>query len=194
MAPHHEFLSGKPLRERRLSYVQAGSPPAADIVRLKNPTNIESNYMKNLSTGLKTSLAAVGIAALAGCSMMGMSHDTASYSAKLSGASEVPPNMSSGTGMVEAKLNKKSRTLKWTVTYSGLTGAATAGHFHGPAMAGANAAVAVPFKGSVASPITGEATLTEAQVQELMAGKWYANIHTAAHPGGEIRGQLTPSM
>ena len=150
--------------------------------------------MKTMSLVLKASLAAAGIAALAGCSMMAMSNDTATYSAQLSGASEVPANTSAGMGKVEAKLDKKSHVLQWTVTYSGLTGPAKAGHFHGPAMAGSNAGVVVPFTGSVESPIKGEAKLTDAQVQDLMAGKWYANIHTVAHPGGEIRGQLTPAM
>lgn len=99
--------------------------------------------MKTISLTLKTAIAAAGITALAGCSMMGMSHDTVTYSAQLSGASEVPPNISAGTGKVETKLDKKSHMLHWTVTYSGLTGPAKAGHFHGPAMAGANAGVVV---------------------------------------------------
>ncbi len=150
--------------------------------------------MKSASFTLKAAVAAASIAALAGCSMMGMGHDHASFSGTLSGASEVPPNSSPATGKVEAKLDKKSQMLKWTVTYSGLTGPATAGHFHGPAMAGSNAGVALPFTGSVASPIKGQAKLTDAQMADLMAGKWYANIHTAAHPGGEIRAQLTPGM
>lgn len=149
--------------------------------------------MTTLTRTFKTTIAAIGISALAGCSMMGMSHDTITYSAQLSGAAEVPPNTSAGTGKVEAKLDKKSQILHWTVSYSGLTGPAKAGHFHGPAMPGSNAGVALPFTGSMTSPIKGEAKLTDAQMQELMAGKWYANIHTAAHPGGEIRGQLSPS-
>jgi hypothetical protein len=36
----------------------------------------------------------------------------------------------------------------------------------------------------------GRATLTAAQAADLLAGKWYVNIRTAAHPGGEIRGQM----
>ncbi|WP_210546190.1 CHRD domain-containing protein [Rhodoferax sp. PAMC 29310] len=150
--------------------------------------------MKTMSLTLKSAIAAAGIAALAGCSMMAPSGDTVTYSAQLSGASEVPANTSAATGKVDAKLDKKTSMLQWTVTYAGLTGPAKAGHFHGPAMAGSNAGVALPFTGSVESPIKGEAKLTDAQVQDLMAGKWYANIHTAANPGGEIRGQLKSGM
>ena len=47
------------------------------------------------------------------------------------------------------------------------------------------------FANAAASPITGTATLTDAQVADLEAGKYYVNIHTAANRGGEIRGQLT---
>ena len=80
------------------------------------------------------------------------------------------------------------------MTFSGLTGAATAAHFHGPAAPGANGAPQVPVKMSpVASPINGTATLTPTQAKELLAGKWYINIHTKANPNGEIRGQLETS-
>ncbi len=127
---------------------------------------------------------------LAACGMMPTSGPE-TLTARLSGASEVPPVKSNGSGTVEATLNKKTNLLTWTVTYSGLSGPATGAHFHGPAAAGQNAGVAVPITGSLASPINGEATLTESQAAELMAGQWYVNLHTAAHPPGEIRGQLT---
>jgi hypothetical protein len=74
-----------------------------------------------------------------------------------------------------------------------LTGPASAAHFHGPAVAGSNAGVVIPFA-SAASPIEGQATLTPLQVADLMAGKWYANVHTATNKGGEIRGQMIPTM
>ena len=54
-------------------------------------------------------------------------------------------------------------------SYSGLTGPVTGAHFHGPAPAGANAGVVVPFAGSLASPITGSKPLTAAQIAELKA-------------------------
>ena len=96
-----------------------------------------------------------------------------------------------GAGQVDAVLNQDTNLLRWKLSYSGLSGPATAGHFHGPAPVGANAGVALPFPGQMRSPMEGSATLTAAQVADLMAGRWYANIHTAANPGGEIRGQMT---
>ena len=97
-------------------------------------------------------------------------------------------SLSSGTGTGKVELD--GNVVKWTVTYSGMTGPVTAGHFHGPAPAGSNAGVVVPFAGPLASPIVGSATLTPAQVDQLKSGLWYINLHTAANPGGEIRGQV----
>ena len=110
--------------------------------------------------------------------------------ARLSGANEVPPISSNANGMIAASFNKQTNLLTWTVTYSGLSGPATAGHFHGPAIAGANTGVALPLMGDLTNPIKGSATLTSAQSADLMAGMWYMNLHTAANPNGEIRGQL----
>ncbi len=53
-----------------------------------------------------------------------------------------------------------------------------------------NAGVAVAIPNATASPVEGSATLTDAQAADLVAGKYYINIHTAANPGGEIRGQV----
>ncbi|MBN8990883.1 MAG: CHRD domain-containing protein [Rhizobiales bacterium] len=111
--------------------------------------------------------------------------------ATLDGKSEVPPNTSAGTGTADIDYDAASKKLSWKVTYSGLSGPATAAHFHGPAEAGKNAGVAVPIANPGTSPIEGSATLTDAQAADLVAGKYYVNIHTAANPGGEIRGQVT---
>ncbi len=120
---------------------------------------------------------------------------TVTYTADLKAASESPANSSQGTGDVIATLDTVSNKLSWTVTYSALSGPATAAHFHGPAMAGANAAPVVPVAAAgLASPMKGEATLTAAQAKELADGKWYFNIHTAANAPGEIRGQMMPKI
>lgn len=111
--------------------------------------------------------------------------------ATLDGASEVPANTTAGKGTADIDYDPASKKLTWKVTYSGLTGPATAGHFHGPAEPGKNAGVAVPLANVATSPVEGSATLTDAQAADLEAGKYYVNIHTAANPGGEIRGQVT---
>ncbi len=111
--------------------------------------------------------------------------------ATLDGKAEVPATTSAGKGTADIDYDAATKKLTWKVTYSGLTGPATAGHFHGPAEAGKNAGVAVPISNIASSPAEGSATLTDAQAADLMAGKYYVNIHTAANPGGEIRGQVT---
>lgn len=129
--------------------------------------------------------AAFGLGAIAATPAM-----AETVTAKLAAANEVPANPSTGMGALEGSFDKQTKMLNWTVTYSGLTGPVKAGHFHGPAMAGQNSGVALGFTGSVDSPIKGTATLTDAQAADLLAGKWYVNLHTAAHASGEVRGQV----
>lgn len=111
--------------------------------------------------------------------------------AMLDGKSENPPNASAGKGEADIDYDAATKKLTWKLTYSGLTGPATAAHFHGPAEPGKNAGVAVAIPNATTSPNEGSATLTDAQAADLEAGKYYVNVHTAANPGGEIRGQVT---
>jgi len=114
--------------------------------------------------------------------------------ATLDGAQQSPAVDVPGKGSAQLTFDTESKKLDWTVEYADLSGAPAAGHFHGPADKGANADVAVPFEGDLASPIKGSATLTDAQAADLLAGKYYINLHTAAHKGGEIRGQVEKAM
>ena len=111
--------------------------------------------------------------------------------ATLDGKALVPPNASAATGTADIDYDPASKKLSWKLSYSGLSGPATAAHFHGPAEAGKNAGVAVAIPNAASSPVEGSATLTDAQAAALVAGRYYVNIHTAANPGGEIRGQVT---
>ena len=141
--------------------------------------------------GAITVVVGFGIASL-GIASLGIgaaSAETVKLKAELKGSNEVPPNNSPATGTAEATLNTETKVLTWTVTFKDLTGPAVGAHFHGPSEPGKNAGIALPFK-TVQSPIEGTATLSETQVSDLLAGKWYANIHTAANPGGELRGQM----
>ena len=117
--------------------------------------------------------------------------ETVQFTATMAGTEEVPPVETSGHGTTEATYDTQTKTLTWTVEYSDLSGPATAAHFHGPAEPGSIADVSVPIPEPLDSPIKGSAELTDEQAADLMAGRLYANIHTAEHPDGEIRGQMT---
>jgi hypothetical protein len=134
-------------------------------------------------------IAAAGAAALA-LSIAAASAAEMTFKTEMKAALETPPTTSTGTGEVTAAYDPATKMLTWTITYSGLTGPATAAHFHGPAKAGDKAPPVVPIKGDLASPIKGTATLTDEQAKDLQAGLWYFNVHTAKFPDGELRGQL----
>jgi len=109
------------------------------------------------------------------------------YSATLSGANEVPPNASAGTGEVTISVDTETLMATWTLEFSGLATAQTGAHFHN-APAGSNGGVV--FALPVGSPVAGNWNLLQTDYDELSAGNIYVNVHTEEFPGGEIRGQL----
>ena len=111
-------------------------------------------------------------------------------SANLAAAAETPPNASKGTGTLTGTYDPATKVLTYSVSYTDLTGPAVAAHFHAPAPVGKSAGVEVPISGTLASPIKGKVTLTDAQATNLTDGMTYFNIHTAANKAGEIRGQV----
>ena len=114
-------------------------------------------------------------------------------SATLLATTEVPPNDSPATGSLSADYDSETNVLNYEATYEGLTGAATAAHFHGPASPEETAPPVIPVE-DLESPISGTVTLTDAQESDLLSGLWYFNIHTAKYPQGELRGQLLQSV
>jgi CHRD domain-containing protein len=152
----------------------------------------------SLCFGILIGLAMMGLGA---CSRLESSGPkpaagTASvFAAELSGREEVPPANSHGArGSARLEYDKASHVVTWNVGFGNLTSAATGAHVHGPADAGSNAGVVLTLTPRnmypIVGPLQGSATLTDAQAADLMAGKWYVNIHTANNPNGELRGQL----
>jgi hypothetical protein len=145
---------------------------------------------------MKTSISRLLLASLVWLGSMTLAHAAAlSFTVPLTGAQQVPAVQTQGTGSADLTYDPATRVVTWALTFSGLSSEATMVHFHGPATAGKNAGVKVwvSEKGAaVTSPIKGQATLSEADAKDFLAGQMYLNVHTKDHPSGEIRGQVVP--
>ena len=129
---------------------------------------------------------------------------TSKYEAKLSGANEVPAVTTTATGTFTATLDEAAGTITWTLSVPAITNA-TAAHLHAGA-AGVNGGVVLPLfaapTGSPASSVNVSGTAKAADlsgtlagnlpgfITALKAGGLYANVHTSANAGGEIRAQV----
>ncbi len=115
------------------------------------------------------------------------------FKTDLKGSAEVPPVETNATGTADVTYDSDAKTLAWRIEYSDLSGELTAAHFHGPAGPGETAPPVIGIEAGP-SPIEGSIELTEEQVADianLTEGQLYLNLHTPAHPEGEIRGQVT---
>ncbi|CAB3808328.1 hypothetical protein LMG28614_06772 [Paraburkholderia ultramafica] len=119
-----------------------------------------------------------------------------SFEVPLTGAQQVPPLQTPGSGSAKLTYDPSTRVVTWNMSFSGLSSQATMAHFHGPAPAGKNAGVKVWLsqKGSMemTSPVNGQATLSLDEARMFEAGDMYINLHTKTNPNGEIRGQVVP--
>jgi hypothetical protein len=121
--------------------------------------------------------------------------------ASLSGSSEVPPVTTAASGEAWLVVSADGTAIDYTVTYSGLSGTLAAAHIHLGA-AGTNGGILFPLAAGP-SPMVGRLTAADltptggittftAALEAIRAGNTYVNLHTAANPAGEIRGQLQP--
>jgi glucose/arabinose dehydrogenase/plastocyanin len=119
------------------------------------------------------------------------STSSANFVITLDGFQEIPPTGSTATGTGTATLDTLTGLLSWNVSFTGLSAAETAAHFHGPAGTCDTAPPALPAL-PLGSPIVGSAALSAGQVADVLAGKWYINVHSSTFPNGEIRGRVAP--
>lgn len=167
--------------------------------------------MKNGAITIVLAAATVALAACGSDSTTTPVSKIVTFKATLTAASETPPTNSTGTGLFTATLDTSTNVFTYDVTFSGLTTNVTLGHIHGPALPTATASPILNFAslpgatfttGATSGTAHGTAVLTSAtQINNsvngdslkklLFAGLTYANIHTTANGGGEIRGQIT---
>jgi CHRD domain len=136
--------------------------------------------------------SSVGIAALlaAGCAQQMASNAPTGSNVLLSGAQEVPPvnTAATGSGTISVLMD---RSVSGTVTTSGVAG--TAAHIH-MAAPGQNGPVIVPLNrtGENVWSVPDSIRFNDAQYEAYRLGNLYVNVHSAANPAGEIRGQVRP--
>jgi hypothetical protein len=95
-------------------------------------------------------------------------------------------------GFGRGRIDTETGAFSWRVTFGNLTAAPVGHHFHGPAGLGVAGPVTVDV-GAISglmSPAIGSTILDANDVAEVLAGLWYVNVHTAANPAGEVRGQV----
>ena len=143
--------------------------------------------MKLVAPLVVVALAALALASLSGASM------SVAYKASLTSGAEVPkPTVKAPNAKGTFTATLAGTKLKWKLTYSGLTGKATAAHIHMGAK-GKAGNVVIPLCGAqpaCKSGLSGSATLTAQLRSWLHKGQLYVNVHTAKNLNGEIRGQL----
>ena len=138
----------------------------------------------------------VGRAAVCAAALVGMAAaaqaEIYTRVAMLTGMAEVPANASPALGYARCQIDTVANTLTYRMVYTGLTAAETAAHIHGMSDPGVNSGVVHPLP---AGPIKiGVWNYAEAQEADILNGRTYFNVHSAAFPGGEIRGQIVSAV
>ena len=145
---------------------------------------MKKNVALVAAAGVFTVLAATGIAAAG---------SIYTYKSTLMPGAETPkpkaPAGAKGTFTGTVTENGSTRTLKWKLVFSGLSGQAVAAHVH-KGKAGVAGPVIVPLCGPCKSGQTGTMKITSSAADVLEHGLAYVNVHTSKNAGGEIRGQV----
>jgi len=158
------------------------------LQRVRFNNKLEETLMHHVSKSAWRPLAAaVALALSAGFSGVAFGADV---KVALAGDQEVPAVKTDAKGSGTITIGD-DMSVKGSVTTTGIT--ATAAHIHTGA-AGKNGPVIVPLtkSGDSGWAVGAGAKLTDDQMKAFKAGDLYVNVHSAANPGGEIRGQLKP--
>jgi hypothetical protein len=144
-----------------------------------------------LATGA-VALALAGVA-LAGVATAGSAGSVYTYKATMAAKSETPkpkaPAGAKGVFTATVTASGSTRTLKWKLTFSALSGKAVGAHVH-KGKAGVAGAVLVPLCGPCRSGQTGTVKISRDAADALEHGLTYVNVHTAKNAAGEVRGQV----
>ncbi len=136
------------------------------------------------------------ICMFADCDDIGGNNVVSRNGLPLSGSQEVPPVVTEASGEAKVSYNKKTKVLRYTLTWEDLSGNPTGAHIHGEAARGENAGVKHNFTDDLpkekSGTFTNSVVVDEVGINEkdLLNGLYYFNIHTPEHPAGEIRGQI----
>ena len=122
---------------------------------------------------------------------------TYNTSGNASGAQENPPVTTTASGTLTGTYNTSTNIWNYTITWTGLSSAATIVELRGPASVGVNGSLIVSL--TITAPgvngsASGNVTLTESQEASLIANQLYYNVVNATHVTGEIRGQIIASV
>jgi hypothetical protein len=90
-------------------------------------------------------------------------------------------------GTLAVQYDTNSKKLTWQGSYRGLGTYATAANLHGP-----DGAIVVRLR-STDSPFEGTTLVPAKQGADLIGGRWYILVRSAAFPDGELRGQIAPA-
>ncbi|MDB4928765.1 MAG: hypothetical protein JWM10_1249 [Myxococcaceae bacterium] len=114
------------------------------------------------------------------------------YAARLSPEQENPPATATSSGVAQFMVDPTANRVRYVVRTTGLMMPATLSHIH-TAVAGANGAVLIDLATAgvaLTDEFTGSRPVPAGTISDLEAGRWYVNVHSAAFPAGEIRGQI----
>lgn len=130
-----------------------------------------------------------------GLACTGASGQTVNLFAQLDGLQEVPPVVTPGIGGANVTINLMTRQVTIVGDIANLTSPMTGVHLHGFAPPGQEAPAIAPinFPESTGGVISNQFVLSQTQIDGLIAGLCYINVHTQNNLDGEIRGQIVPA-